>query len=203
MKVVSVPCGTCGKPVRTGDEFCEACGGAVSPEAKRALKSASEEEGWGLAMHNKKVRDAQGAIGGLSILFVLSGGLFFFLTRSKANEALSKFSTLSDSARLQTVVQGASTAGELRAVLEREPWQVLGLNLFLALVMLGLWMWSKRAVLPAVITALVIYVAVQVTNLIVDPASIVQGVLVKIVVIGALVRGVSSALAARKVELAR
>jgi predicted nucleic acid-binding Zn ribbon protein len=35
---VSVPCGSCGKPVRGGDDFCEACGAPVDDELKRAYR---------------------------------------------------------------------------------------------------------------------------------------------------------------------
>ncbi len=80
---------------------------------------------------------------------------------------------------------------------------MLGINLFLALVMLGLWIWSKRATLPAIITALGIYVAVIIASALYDPATLAQGIVLKVLVIAALAKGVQSTLAARKLETAR
>jgi hypothetical protein len=203
MVEVSVPCGACGKPVRGGDEFCEACGAQVAPELKAALRARLEASDLGFALHAKQVRNAQSTIGVLSVLFVLGGALFFFITKGQADDALAKLAGASDTAPLAETVAGASTVGELRAALAREPYQVLGLNLFLAVVMLGLWFWSKRALLPAIIAAFGIYVTVIVGSALVDPKTLVQGIIVKIAVIVALSKGVQSALAARKLETAR
>jgi hypothetical protein len=157
----------------------------------------------GFAQHSKQLRNAQSTIGGLSILFVLGGIVFFFITRSQVDAALVSLSSASESAPLAEAVAGATTVGELRSSLERQPWQVLGLNLFLAAVMLGLWIWSKRALLPAIITALAVYVTVMVASALYDPSTLAQGVIMKVIIIVALARGVQSTVAARKLELAR
>jgi hypothetical protein len=198
---VSVPCGSCGKPIRGGDAFCETCGAPVSEELKEALRSRLEASHTGFAEHTKKVRSARSTIGLLSVLFTLGGVVFFFITKAQAEQALNKLGHARDSDLLAQQIAGMNTVGELRAELAREPWQVLGLNLFLALVMLGLWIWSKRALVPAIITALGIYVTVMVASAIADPKTLAQGLLMKIVVTIALAKGVQAALAARKLEL--
>jgi hypothetical protein len=203
MLEVSVPCGACGKPVRGGDEFCEACGARVTEELKNVLRERLESSHAGYSEHAKRVRNARTTIVVLSVLFVLGGIVMFFITRSQADDALQNLAGADDSALLQTPVAGATTVGELERAIEREPWQVLGLNVFLAAVMLGLWVWAKRALLPAIITALGIYVTVIVASALLDPKTIAQGIFIKIIVIAALARGVQSALAARKLELSR
>jgi len=200
MVEVSAPCGECGKSVCSGDEFCEACGGKVSPELKKALSDRFEASHIDFAGHGKS---AQSTIGGLSVLFALGGVAFFFITKSNNGDALAKLTGVGDGELLAQAVAGASTVGELRGALEREPYQILGLNLFLALAMLVLWMWSKRSLLPAIITALGIYVAVIVAGALYEPKSLLQGVIVKVVVILALAKGVRAALASRRLELAR
>ena len=155
------------------------------------------------AAHSKKLRSARSAIALVAVLSVLGAALMFFIAQSQATEALAKVSDASATAPLLHPIEGATTVGELRAALEREPWQVLGLNLFLAAIMFGLWIWSKRATLPAIITALGIYVATIVASGLYDPTTLVQGIFMKIVVIVALGRGVSSAVAARRLEIAR
>lgn len=197
MAVVSVPCGACGKPVRASDEFCEACGAKVSDALKAALR---ERLATTHPMDTGRGKNAQTTIGALSILFTLGGVVFFFITKSRADDALSRLSEAGATEPLAEMVEGATTVGELRTLLEREPYQILGLNLFLAAVMLGLWIWSKKALLPAMISALGIYVAVIVASGLYDPKTLIQGVLVKIVVIVALAKGIQSALAVRKLE---
>lgn len=199
---VSVPCATCGKAVRGGDEFCESCGAKVGEELKGALRERLEASHTGFKKHREQLRSAQSTIGILSILFVLGGVVLFFVTKGKVDDALSKLSTASDAAPLVETVAGAATVGELRAALQREPWQVLGLNLFLAVVMLVLWFWSRRAALPAIITALGIYVTVIIASALAGPTTLAQGVFIKIVVVAALAKGVQSTLAARKLETA-
>jgi hypothetical protein len=196
-------CGACQKPVKNGDDFCEGCGAALPPEQKKRLKDGYDVATVDFTPHAKQVQSAQNTIGWLSILFVFGGVVFFFLTRSKGQEALRQLGDADPATPLAHAVAGATTVGELRNALEQGAWQVLGLNLFLAVVMLGLWLWSKRAALPAVITALGIYLAVQVASVLYDPPSLLQGILMKVFIIGALAKGVKSALNARRLELAR
>lgn len=200
---VSVPCGACGKPIRGGDDFCEQCGAKVGAELKSALRERLEASDSEFAAHRKQLRNAGATIGILSMVFVVSGIVFFFVAQSQVDEALGKLGFAPDSAQLAEPVAGATTFGEARRALERQPWQVLGLNLFLAVVMLGLWIWSKKSILPAIMTALGIYVAVIVANALYDPTSLAQGLLIKIAVVLALAKGVHSTLAARKLEIAR
>jgi len=197
------PCGACQKPVRNADDFCEACGAPIPPEQKKRLKDRYDVANVDFTPHAQRVQGAQKTIGWLSFLFVFSGVALFFMSKSKSEETLRKLGAADPSTPLANAVTGAETVGELRTVLEQEAWRALGLNLFLAVVMLGLWFWSKRAALPAVITALGIYLAVLVGSALYNPASLAQGIIMKVLIIGALIKGVKSALTARRLELAR
>jgi hypothetical protein len=189
--------------VRAGDEFCEACGEKVPKELKNTLGEQGAAAEWTMATHGKKAESTQKTIGGLAILFVLGGVVFFFVTRSQVETALGELGGAADTQPLVHAVGAANTVGELRAYLEHQPWQVLGLNLFLAAIMAGLWQWSKRALLPAAITALALYVAVIVMSAIYDPSSLASGLVLKIIIVVALANGVRSAAAVRRLELAR
>ena len=92
------------------------------------------------------------------------------------------------------------TVAELRQRLNWEPWGVLITNGVLAAVMASLAVWGKRAPLPAVLVATATYAVVMVTNAISDPASIGQGIFIKIVVIAIFVRGIKAALALREAK---
>ena len=66
--------------------------------------------------------------------------------------------------------------------------------------MAGLWVWAKKSLLPAILVALAVFVTVHVASAIIDPKTIVQGIIIKIVALVALTRGVKAALAARRLE---
>ena len=70
-------------------------------------------------------------------------------------------------------------------------------NLILAAAMVGLALCGRRAPLAAVLVAAATYAVVLVTNALIDPASIGQGVFLKIFVVILLVRGIKGALALR------
>ena len=198
---VSIPCVACNQPIHVGDDFCPACGRRVDDDGKRALNERLEGLGTETRERAHHVREASKAIAVLAVLFVLGGVIFFAIGLKGANDALAQLATLDDHAVIPEPINGVTySVAELRAAVEREPYQALGLNLFLALVMLGLYFWSRRAALPAILTAMAIYVAVHVGNAIVDPMTIAQGIIVKVVAVLVLARGIRAALAARAFE---
>lgn len=69
---------------------------------------------------------------------------------------------------------------------------VLGLvvGLGIAALFFGFWRWSKRQPLAATASALGVFVTLHVANAVLDPATIAQGLIVKIVILVVLVRGV-------------
>lgn len=69
--------------------------------------------------------------------------------------------------------------------------------LILSGIMAGLAWWSRRAPLAAVLVATATYIALIVVNAILDPKTLGQGLLVKIIIIALLVRGIKAALALR------
>jgi ribose/xylose/arabinose/galactoside ABC-type transport system permease subunit len=67
-------------------------------------------------------------------------------------------------------------------------WIAFGIDTVLALVFLGLALWSRKKPVPAFTLALSIYVIVQSGIMILDTSTIVKGVLIKILVVIALVK---------------
>lgn len=74
---------------------------------------------------------------------------------------------------------------------------VVLVQLVLAAIMGGLFVWSKRSPLPAIATALVVYVAVQFVYFLLSPASLSQGWILKGLAIVVLVGGLRAALVAQ------
>ena len=93
----------------------------------------------GAAQRAKLVKSASGTILALSVLFVLGGIVFYFISQNKADEALRSIATLDEAQQLATPVAGAQTVGELRERIMREPIQLLVMNLMLAAIMAGLY----------------------------------------------------------------
>jgi uncharacterized iron-regulated membrane protein len=103
----------------------------------------------------------------------------------------------------EPIVGKTLTVAEVRQTVEREPYLVLGLNWLLALIMAGLYLWSRRSPFPAVIAALAVFVVVHVANAVVDPVTIVKGIILKVIAIIALVKGVRAGFAVRALERGR
>ncbi len=163
-------------------------------EASQASAPTGDEAA---IQRGKKVREGAKWIGALAVLFAISGVLMFFLSQMQATEALSHLQQFRDDEVLQPIDGKTYTAGELRAEVQREPYQVLIINLLVAGLMTGLWVWAKRAPLPAIACAFALFVVVHVGSAMVDPTSISKGLIIKIFALVALGKGLKAALEAR------
>jgi len=178
----AVTCQSCGAAVQPNDRFCGSCGQAMPPAEHY--------------IHRMQLRGAAGTIWTLAALFAIAGVVMFLLARSKAATTLEKL----DAANPQDLwnMGGVTiTATELRDRINWEVWSVLIVNLILAAIMVGLAIWGKRAPLAAILVATAVYVVVIATSAVIDPTTIAQGIIVKILIIAVLVRGIRGALAMR------
>lgn len=179
-------CTACGKSVIPNDRFCASCG-ATLPTAEHygSLRQVAEATG----------------VGVLAWLFLISGVIMFFVGRSQANAALEKLSALAPDALIPGTPAGESfTVAALRTQLAWEPWAVLIVNVILALVMAILFFWGKKSPLAAVLIATATYAVVIVVGGIVDPATIAQGLIIKIFIVAMLVKGIRAGLELRAVQ---
>lgn len=198
---VSIPCVNCEEVIRPTDEFCQGCGTRVTSVQKARLLERLEVYDARMATHMKQVRSARQAIVTLAALFTLSGIAMYFITQAKVDSTLLTLQPFPGDMDYPELVNGKSlTIAEVRAMIERESLQVLALNLVLGSIMAGLWFWAKRAALSAIIAALAVFVTVHVASALVEPASLVQGLFIKIIGTVILVRGVRAALEARRIE---
>jgi len=179
-----IKCASCGTVAKPYDRFCASCG--------KAMPTAQDYS------NQKHVKAATSAITILAVLFVIAGIAFFFITKGVAEPTLAKLQGMDPGSIFPTPIQGRTyTVEELRKHLLWEPWGVLIVNLILASIMLGLSIWARRSPLPAVLIATATYAAVLVIGAITDPATLGQGVIVKIIIIAFLIKGIKAALALR------
>lgn len=210
-------CPGCRARLRAGDEFCESCGAAVDPATQAALSRGAERKRAREAPRddaaaedraiigrrlNEAARKAAQIIAGIAVLTLLGGALMYFLARQEADKALAVLSSLDPDLVLPEKIDGVTyTVRELRQKVVAEPLQVLLVNGALAVVFGGIYLWSRRgAVYPAMLTAMAVFAVVHFVSFVVDPKTLVQGIVVKVLIISALVKGIRTAKAAREHE---
>lgn len=180
-----VKCPSCAATVKPNDRFCDGCGHALPGPEQR--------------VQQRRVAEATGTMRALAVLFSIFGVAMYFVSKAQADKALAQLAALDATQTLD--IEGVSyTVADLRAQVQWEPWGVLVTNLVLAAVMGLLALWGKRSPLPAVLAATATYVTVIVVNAIVDPKTIAQGILMKILVIAFFVKGIKAALALRAAD---
>lgn len=152
-----------------------------------------------IAVHERgrRVRAGSKWIGVLAVMFAVSGPILFEIHRMEADQAVAALDAFSADEVLRPIDGRIYTAGQLRAQVMGEPLQVLVVNLVLSGLLAALWVWARRAPLPAIACALALFLVVQVVSTVLAPSSIYQGIVLKLLALVALVRGFKAALAAR------
>lgn len=179
-----IKCSGCGAVAKSHDRFCGSCG--------KTMPTAD------VHVNNKRVKEATRAIVWMAVLFLISGVVMFVVTKSQSVDALAKLEGLDPQSMFPTPINGETyTVAALRDQIRWEYWGILIVNLILAAVMVALAIWGRRAPLAAILIAAATYAVVIVTNAIIDPVTIGQGLLVKIIIIVLLIKGIKAALALR------
>jgi hypothetical protein len=173
-------CPACKTEIQLLDEFCAKCGHELGTPAR--------------FIGQRSVQGATSAIRLLAALFAISGVILYFLMSGQTQAALNNLAHYEDQEVLQPIDGVTYTAGELRKRVVWEHRGVLVVNLLLSAMMLVLAWWSRFRPLPAILIAAATYAAVMVVSAIMDPATIMQGIVIKIVVIAILARGIKGAL---------
>lgn len=91
------------------------------------------------------------------------------------------------------------TVGDLEDEIK---WIVIGIYVFIAAVFAGFAFWAKYNPYSALLTAIIFFVALHVASAILDPLSIVKGIILKIVAIVLLINGIRNAKEARDLKRA-
>ena len=177
-----IACEACATVAKPFDRFCGKCG--------QAMPTAEDHQA------KRRVGHATGAIKVLAVIFLVFGILMYFVTKGQADAALAKLAN-EDPAATYQVGGETYTVEALREKLEWEPTGVLAVNGVLAAIMALLAWWGRKAPLPAVLIATATYAVVIVANAIADPATLGQGLIMKIIIIAFLVKGIKAALALR------
>lgn len=186
-------CPSCTAALPAAARFCEQCGLRLSePVAPRpaAAKAAPPAK---LARHSMLQRARQrsadsdaSAIGKarmsmvvIAILLFLSTGMGWFGLEGEVSKVSS---------------QGMRVNGDVVAQLRA----LLFANGALGVGFLALAAWSSRNAFAAVLTGLVLYIALILASAAVSPITLVQGIIIKILIVGFLIGGLRAALKQRR-----
>jgi len=81
-----------------------------------------------------------------------------------------------------------------------EMYFTLGIVMFVSLLFLGLGFWCKKKPLAAIVTALILYVSLLLLDAVFDPATLVKGIIMKVLIIIYLVKGIGAAKEAQRLK---
>lgn len=178
-----ISCPHCGTMNPIGSRFCESCGKALptgtggGPRVVTKGEFAQNEAGQSLQAQElqKKMKSARGGLLAVAIIQIIFGAIFYFV--------------ISDS------IQGSR--GQITQADVNLAVGVIGI---IGAIYFGLWAWAKSAPFPAALTGLILYVTIWVGEIIMDPSAIMQGILVKIIIIAVLGKAVQAGLEYRKLQ---
>lgn len=177
-------CPQCAAEISDLDAFCQKCGHQLQAGAQRkeAPQKLSRLGSLAQEQHKKHIKSARTAILVVAILTFLGAILLYFIVQSEIAKVKSTPGMVVD----ETAVGRAN--------------MIVAAVSFMGCIFLGLWVWAKSNPFSATVTALVLYLSLQLLNAAMDPTTIVQGIIIKIIIVLVLINGVKSGLAFKKLQ---
>jgi hypothetical protein len=96
------------------------------------------------------------------------------------------------------VVAGLTFIGGLFVGISKDNSAAMVVNFILTILYLIFAAWCTKNPFGAILTAFIVYVTTIILNAIVEPATLISGIIVKILVVIALIKGIQSALEAKR-----
>ena len=194
-------CPHCQAAVTVDEKFCAACGRALTRGVSGKLIVSDPPAGPPPVQSYEnaaKIGKARKWLFAIALLTMLTGVIFYFIQKSEVEKQI-------DQARIQVAGIPPDELDERFKAATGMTWQeaidhdrgmvnmLLAVNLALGALYLVLWWWAKRKPLPAAVIALLLFITTHVINAVMQPESIYQGILVKILFTLALVRAITAA----------
>ncbi len=199
-------CPHCRAAVTADEKFCSACGRALTRGISGALIASDPPPG--AAIYNTapspnyanqaKIGKARKWLFAIALLTMLTGVIFYFIQKQEVEKQI-------DQARIQVAGIPPDVLDERFKAATGMTWQeaidhdrgmvnmLLAVNIALGALYLVLWWWAKKKPLPAAVIALLLFITTHVINAVMQPESLAQGILVKILFTLALVRAITAA----------
>jgi hypothetical protein len=186
----------CGVAVTADEKFCSGCGAgiAVGADGNAMLYDRVSPK---LDLSGGHLGTARKWLLAISIITLLSGLVFWGINKSEmekqlrdAETQLSGFSPEERDARLKEAV--GMTWDEVVKHDRGLVTMLLVVNIALSVIYFGLWFWAKSNPYAASLVALLLFLTVIVISAVYEPSTLAQGILVKILFIGALIKAVTA-----------
>ncbi len=174
-------CPKCAKANQPLMRFCELCGTPLQANVKapvnRATAAAARIAATSTAKNIRSARIALGVVAVVTLLFSLFMHIRFSnqIAEARANPQM--------------------TVNE--AVVSQQ-YMLFTVNYLVVAIYVGLMFWTRKNPFAACLTGLVIYLTSILINAAIDPTTIVQGIIMKVIIIMALINGVKAGLAYRR-----
>lgn len=192
MDAPSLVCPKCMASVKAGEAFCTACGYALVAKPRDLQEIAKKIEiKQAKQTFQGKIRSGRRTILTCAVLFTIGTVAIWFIL----NGMLEKQQKEVNGAKGNPMYDQEKVA-EAQKQLDRLPGTIKLItagNAVLALSFYGLWWWAKSRPLPATLSALILFIAVHMLNVAIDPSTLAQGILIKILILVALIGAVNAA----------
>lgn len=189
-----VRCPKCRGAVDKGEKFCAKCGAKIPTRADRirAVQRSRERQ-----ETDDKVNRGRRWMLIVAVFTVLAGVFSYFSGMSELDkqrrEGEAAFSGMTPAERDARLKEEIGMGWEEALANDRGMvrFQTAAL-VALGAIYVGLWWWAQTNAFAAALTALLLFATVQLVSLLMDPASLVKGILIKILIFAALSTAVSA-----------
>ena len=190
-------CPKCAAEAGPDEKFCAACGAPLSPEVVPLPPSPQQWE------NLEKIGKARKWLLIVAILTCVIGVGLYFLQKSEVEKQIRDAEAQIAGMDRETVDAHFKEAVGMtfQEAIDHDRGMVrmlLLVNLGLCAAYLLLWWWAKAKPLPASVIALLLFITTHVVNAVVEPKTLYQGILIKILFTLALVRAISAAAEERR-----
>jgi uncharacterized membrane protein len=185
-------CPKCNAAVNPGETYCGSCGYSLKSQPGDFRKIAEKIElKQAKQSYQGKIRSGRRTIMSCAVLFTLGTVAIYFLLTSQIDKQRKEVAAAKGNSRFDQE-KVAAAEKELDAAQGRTVF-VTAAHGVLALAYYALWWWAKTRPLPATLSALILFIAVQMLNIALDPESLAKGILIKILILAALISAVNAA----------
>jgi hypothetical protein len=195
-------CPKCNSAVSSDERFCTACGGEIAESPATGNKPLSPPTVVQLES-NPAHRSARRWLLAISILTLISGIVMFLIQLhaldKDLHEAEIATSHLTPAERDELFKQEIGMTFQEAVDHDRGTLTLhLVVNIVLSCIYFGLWIWAKKNPYMAALIALILFLTVIVVSAVLEPKSLVQGILVKVLFVSALGKAVKAGAEARR-----
>jgi hypothetical protein len=196
---MEVRCPQCAAAAKPGERFCATCGAGLGSGTSLQSPEPARLDLDGL----RKITAARKWLLAISILTLASGLVLFALQRGEVEKQIR--AAEAQTAHIDPATRDAllkeKTGMTWAQAVRHDRGQVnllLGVNLALAVVYLGLFFWARRNALAATVIALILFITVIGVSAVFDPKTLVMGIPIKVLFVAALLAAIGSAQRERK-----